>query len=254
MTSILPPEKCPVLPDGRVLTAAFVGMDKDRFSSMFIEDHQVIYTSGSDCKIHTGADPVDESIHHCMNCALKFHSCVTSSGVRFADWLSGAAAGGEFSVSMLLEFGQEKYNHYKDDFSSLPLELCLYCQKSIAMGINANSGPTGDVMGTSVEGISVDSVGFAPTCKEHYQNNNNSLTILVMMCHGLKNNDGSDIVNLDKEPWASLKVSMYRPNLGKWRNEIRRRARITNIATKQSSKVSKKDNPSPNQWTITKCQ
>jgi hypothetical protein len=73
------------------------------------------------------------------------------------------------------------------------------------------------------------------------------------MCHGLKNNDGSDIVDLDKEPWASLTVSMYRPNLVKWRNEIRRKARI-NIATKQPSKVSKKDNPSPNQWTITKCQ
>jgi hypothetical protein len=49
-----------------------------------------------------------------------------------------------------------------------------------------------------------------------------------------------------------LKVSMYRPNLGKWRNEIRRRERI-NIATKQSSRVSKKDNPLPNHWTITKC-
>jgi hypothetical protein len=46
---------------------------------------------------------------------------------------------------------------------------------------------------------------------------------------------------------------MYRPNLGKWRNEIRRRARI-NIATKQSSKLSKKENPLPSQWTITKCQ
>ncbi len=156
-------------------------------------------------------------------------------------------------MSMLSEYGQEKYNHYKDDFSSLPLELYLYCQKSIAMGINANPGPVGDAMGTSVEGISVDSAGFALTCEEHYQNNNNLLRILVTMCHGLKNNDGSDIVNLDKEPWASLKVSMYRPNLDKWRNEIRRRARI-NITTKQSSKVSKKDNPLPNQWTITKCQ
>jgi hypothetical protein len=156
-------------------------------------------------------------------------------------------------VSMLSEYGKEKYNHYKDDFSLSPLELCLYCQKSITRGIDANSGPAGDATGTSVGGISVDREGFAPTCKEHYQNNNNSLRIFVAMCHGLKNNDGSDVVNLDKEPWASLKVSMYPPNLVEWRNEIRRRAMI-NIATKQPSKVSKKDNPSPNQWTITKCQ
>jgi hypothetical protein len=253
MTSILPPKKCPVLSDGRILTAAFVGMDEDRFSSMFIEVHQVICALGSDCKIHAGAGPVDESIHRCMNCTLKFHSCVTCSGVRLADWLSGAASGGAFSVSMLSKYGQEKYNHYKDDFSLLPLELCLYCQKSIARGIDANSGPAGDATVTSVEGISVDSVGFVPTCEEHYQNNNNSLRILVAMCHGLKNNDGSDVVDLDKESWASLKVLMYCPNLIKWRNEIRRRAMI-NIATKQPSKAPKKDNPLPNQWTITKCQ
>ncbi len=249
MTSILPLKKCPVLPDSHVLTAAFVGMDEDRFSSMFIKDHQVICASGSDCKIHAGVGPIDESIHRCMNCALKFHSCITCSGVRFADWLSSAAAGGEFSVSMLSEYSQEKYNHY---FSSLPVELCSYCQKSITMGINANPGPAGDAAGTSVEGISVDSAGFVPTCKEHYQNSNYLLKILVTMCHGLKNKDGSDLVDLDKDPWASLKVPMYCPSLGEWRSEIRRRARI-NIATKQSAKVSKKDNPLPKQWTITKC-
>ena len=48
------PLKCPVLPDGRILTAAFVGMDKDRFSSMFADNVQVLFASGSDCKIHPG--------------------------------------------------------------------------------------------------------------------------------------------------------------------------------------------------------
>jgi hypothetical protein len=253
MASILPPKKCPVLPDGGILTAAFVGMDKDRFSPMFIKDHQVICTLGSDCKICPRAGSINESIHCCMNCTLKFHSCITCSGVRFADWLSGAAAGREFSASMLSEYGQEKFNHNNDNFSSSLLELCSYCQKSITLSINANPGPAGDVMGTSVESISVDSAGFAPSCEEHYQNNNNLLRILVTMCHGLKNKDGSDLVNFDRDPWASLKVSMCHPNLGKWRNDIRRRARI-NIATKQSTKVSKKGNPLPSQWTITKCQ
>ena len=62
MASTSPP-KCPVLPDGLALTAAFVGMDKDRFSLMFAEDVQVLCASGSDCKIHPGAGPVDESFH-----------------------------------------------------------------------------------------------------------------------------------------------------------------------------------------------
>jgi hypothetical protein len=118
MASTSPP-KCPVLPDGRALTAAFVGMDKDRFSSMFADDVQVLCASGSDCKIHPGAGPVDESFHRCMNCALKFHSCITCSGVRFADWISAASA-----REMLSQCGQEKFDRYKDDFFLSPLELC----------------------------------------------------------------------------------------------------------------------------------
>jgi hypothetical protein len=42
------PHKCHVLPDGHVITAAFVGMDKDRFCSMFINGLQVSCASGSD--------------------------------------------------------------------------------------------------------------------------------------------------------------------------------------------------------------
>jgi hypothetical protein len=79
---------------------------------------------------------------------------------------------------MLSGYGQEKFNLYKDDFSLLLLELCSYCQKSIALSIDANPGLAGDATGTSFEGISVDSAGFAPTCEEHYQNNHNSLRIL----------------------------------------------------------------------------
>jgi hypothetical protein len=69
-----------------------------------------------------------ESFHRCMNCALKFHSSITCSGVRFADWISAASA-----REMLSQYGQEKFDCYKDDFSLSPLELCSYCQKSIAL-------------------------------------------------------------------------------------------------------------------------
>ena len=68
-----------------------------------------------------------------MNCALKFHSCITCSGVQFSDWISGAAASAR---EMLSQYGQEKFDCYKHDFSSMPLELCSYCQKSIALSIN----------------------------------------------------------------------------------------------------------------------
>jgi hypothetical protein len=98
----------------------------------------------------------------------------------------------------------------------LLLELCSYCQKIIALSINGNSGPADDAMSTSVEGTSVDSAGLALSCEKYYKNNNNLLKILAVICHGLKNEDNSDLVDFNKDPWASLKVSTYCPNLGKW--------------------------------------
>jgi hypothetical protein len=50
MVSELPPN-CPTLPDGRILTAALIGMDKDRFSSMFLDGIQVRCASGSSCSV-----------------------------------------------------------------------------------------------------------------------------------------------------------------------------------------------------------
>ena len=41
MVSELPPNCPSTLPDGHVLTATLVGMDKDRFSSMFLDGIQV---------------------------------------------------------------------------------------------------------------------------------------------------------------------------------------------------------------------
>jgi hypothetical protein len=72
------------------------------------------------------------------------------------------------------------------------------------------------------------------------------------MCHGLKNEDDSDLINFNKDPWNLLKVTTYHLSLVELRNEVKRRSRII-IATKQGGKLLKKDNPSPNQWTVGKC-
>ncbi len=85
----LPPD-CPTLPDGRVLAAALVGMEDDRFRSMFLNGIQVCCASGSSCNVHPNAAPVAESFHRCMSCALKFHLCITCSGCHFGDWCLGA--------------------------------------------------------------------------------------------------------------------------------------------------------------------
>jgi hypothetical protein len=192
-------------------------MDKDRFSSMFAKDVQVLCASGSDCKVHPGAGSVDSSIHWCMHCALKFHSCSTCSGVQFTDWISSAAARG-----MLSQYGQDKLYCYKDDFSLLPFKLCSYCQKSIALSIVGHScGAAVVTVTTAPATAAVDAMGTATVdllkSEEHYKKNHNSLKILVASGNvsGLKNEDNSDLVEFDKNPWASLKVSMYHPSLAK---------------------------------------
>ena len=45
------------------MTAAVVGMDKDRFNSMFLDGIQVRCESGSSCNVHAGADSVEKSSH-----------------------------------------------------------------------------------------------------------------------------------------------------------------------------------------------
>jgi hypothetical protein len=151
---------------------------------------------------------------------------------------------------MLSQYGQEKFDHYKDDFSLSPLELCSYCQKSIALSIHvgrscgaaaitvtaAPATAAGDVMGTAG--------GDLLSSEEHCKKNHNLLKILVAMCHGLKNEDDSDVVVLDKDPWALMKASMYCPSLLELKIEVKRRSK-TLLATKKGKQLSKKYNPPP---------
>ncbi len=196
---------------------------------------------------------------------------------------------------MLSQYGQEKFDHYNDELSSSPLELCSYCKSSLSLSMDAlcssaavttlamasRSSATAttlaeeaslevsdlqhvsnDASGNNHNGITTTSIACADTdgildfamCSEqHYKDNKNSLRILAVMCRGVKTVDGCEILDFNKDPWTSLKVSTYRPSLLEWRSEVRRRAKI-NVHTMKAKTVSKKDNPMPSQWTIQKCQ
>jgi hypothetical protein len=65
----------------------------------------------SDCNVHPGAGPVGESFYCCMNCTIKFHSCITCSGVQFGDWISPVLLHAASSVSTLSQCGQENFDH-----------------------------------------------------------------------------------------------------------------------------------------------
>jgi hypothetical protein len=180
MVSELPPD-CPTLPDGRVLTAAFVGMDEGRFSSMFLDGIQVRCASGSSCNVHAGADSVENFPHCCMNCALKFHSCITCSGSHFGDWYL-VVVGGGFLKSMLSDYGQEKFDQYSADLSSSPLELCSYCKLSLSLSMDAlcsSDGANDTLAKASGDTTPAKSSGNTPfseaSSEDHSGNANNSV-------------------------------------------------------------------------------
>ena len=50
-----------------------------------------------------------------------------------------------------------------------------------------------------------------------------------------------------------MKASTYHPSLLELKNEVKQRSK-TLLATKKGKQLSKKDNPSPGQWTMLKCQ
>jgi hypothetical protein len=79
-----------------------------------------------------------------------------------------------------------------------------------------------DASGNNHDGITTTSITYADPdgildfamCSEQlYKDNNNSLRILAVMCHGIKTGDGCEILDFNKDPWTSLKVSTYCPSL-----------------------------------------
>jgi len=93
MESNLPPG-CPTLPDGLVPTAALVGLEDNRFSSMFLNGIQSMLCLWGLLHIYPNAVPVEESINCCKNCALKLHLYITCAGCHFGKWFLDAAGGG----------------------------------------------------------------------------------------------------------------------------------------------------------------
>ena len=106
MESNLPPG-CPTLPDGLVLMAALVGLEDNRFSSMFLNGIQSMLCLWGLLNNYPNAVPVEESINCCKNCALKLHLYITCTGCRFGKWFLDAAGGGGFKINALTVWSGE---------------------------------------------------------------------------------------------------------------------------------------------------
>ena len=82
------------------------------------------------------------------------------------------------------------------------------------VSIDAGGNNLEHITTTSIACVDTDSIlVFSMSSEQHYKDNNNSLRILAVMCHGINTNDGCEILDFNKDPWTSLKVSTYRPSL-----------------------------------------
>ena len=76
-----------------------------------------------------------------------------------------------------------------------------------------------DVIEDEVE----ESSSVANYAKEHLEKNNNSLKVLVVLCRGLRNNDGELLLDPKRAPWKHLKASTLKATAGDYKEEVKRR-------------------------------
>jgi hypothetical protein len=70
---------------------------------------------------------------------------------------------------------------------------------------------------------------------------------LIVLCYGLQNTDGTDLIDINEDPWKSLPVSTTKPNASDYREEVLRRYESLNLAG-----VGLKEPPRPKQWKLDK--
>jgi hypothetical protein len=76
---------------------------------------------------------------------------------------------------------------------------------------------------------------------------NHSMRTLVVLCRGILNDDGSQILDIMMDPWRLLPLNTIKPKSEEYKVEIKRRWEQFN------SEGAKKKKPKPTQWNIDKC-
>ncbi|KAL7432042.1 hypothetical protein ACHAXH_002339 [Discostella pseudostelligera] len=91
-----------------------------------------------------------------------------------------------------------------------------------------------------------NSAGFLCRSEYHFQEMNQSLPILVAMCRGLTNEEGAPLIDIEVEPWCSIRPLLsVRPKAKDYVREIERRW-CTFVGTHQNYK----GGPRPKKWTL----
>ena len=88
----------------------------------------------------------------------------------------------------------------------------------------------------------------SPSAESVFISKNSSLKALALLSAGLKNDDGTDLIDLEGEPWKSLPVTTIRPQRADYAEEISRRYESENLLV--TANITRA--PKPKQWDKTR--
>ena len=78
-----------------------------------------------------------------------------------------------------------------------------------------------------------------------FNKKNKSMKYLIVLCCGLQNGDGTDLINIDEDPWKSPPVATTKPSASYYKEEVIRRYKVLNLVG-----VGLKEPPRPKAWKL----
>ena len=205
----------------------------------------LVCAAGIWCTATTG--DLAKSTHYCFDCRGRIH-CALFCGEILEDYMNSDSC--KFDVNKLSSEGRNTFNRTSPDV----LYICQMC-------INRHEGHEGSTTNVDVpQDTSLDTsfdtsidIGssepaeelYASLSAEHiFEEKNKSMKSLIVLCCGLKNSDGTNLIDINDDPWKSLPVATTKPNAADYKAEVTRRYHVLNL-----SGVGMKD-PRPNQWRL----
>jgi hypothetical protein len=91
------------------------------------------------------------------------------------------------------------------------------------------------------------------SAEEHYLNKDQSLRTLVVLCRGLKDSEGNQLMDIKGYPWNKLKISTVKPSVSEYVGEVERRWEETTLLPSASllPPWSSRKTPQPKGWNST---
>ena len=191
----------------------------------------LVCAAGIWCTATTG--DLAKSTHYCFDCRGRIH-CALFCGEILEDYMNSDSC--KFDVNKLSSEGRNTFNRTSPDV----LYICQMC-------INRHEGHEGSTTNVDVpQDTSLDTsfdtsidIGSSEPAEESYaslsaehifEEKNKSMKSLIVLCCGLKNSDGTNLIDINDDPWKSLPVATTKPNAADYKAEVTRRYHVLNLS------------------------